>query len=220
MATPGDMTVQPLPAPLVSPSAAWDAMAKQTVVDLSRGPSTPCSLALAALPAVGDQTFRVALLGGTAAQMIALCQQAMGRVISAMIGRAWSVPVTGVYDCVTAANMVIVADLVRDGLPGAAPLWPLGLREMRYLVASSEWLNRQVQDTFSGDVQGVLPIDPSYFAPASPPGACNIPTGAWTGSGEPFGTLSGPSQTRAARPYAAGGTAFAGLTQERGYHYG
>jgi len=73
-----ELTITWLPKPVAADSCEWNALTKETSIDLSGPPESPVSAMLAVFPPV--EGWRVGILRGTVASLIALCQEALGEV--------------------------------------------------------------------------------------------------------------------------------------------
>jgi hypothetical protein len=220
--------------PIVEGTEAWETLAQQTRVDLSQ-PASQAVVALSVLPQPGPGAHEVVLLTGPVASLIALCQQALGEVLSAMMQSHRPVPITGQYDCDSAQAMVAIADLVGQDTSGVT-VWPLGLRELVYLLGSSRTLQQMVRDAKPTKSGGAIALQPGLFAPAMPPVGCAVSIGTTGTSGgaavvaygdQPDAVSgNGPSKTGGwLLPVgigialgAIGAAVYAGSTQRRGQH--
>lgn len=233
MAGTGQVQIQlpQAPLPIVPGTEAWKQTVEATSADLS-GDLVACSVPLSVLPKPSGG-HDIVILKADSSTLIALCQESLGSVLSAVLQRPSSVAVTGVYDCDTATNMVAIGDLV--GADTAASIvWPLGARELSYLLSSSARVQRLVTEALPQKTGGAIALQPGFFAPALPPSGCDIPVGtngtsggaAVVGYGDQPEPVSGngPKKTGGWWPFAllgaAGGAivllAYTGSTQRRG----
>ena len=222
------------PMPIVEGSEAWQSVVGATQVDLG-DPSSICSVPLSVLPQPQAGSHDILILSATTSTLIALCQQAIGEVLSSMLQSPRSVTISGVYDCESAQAMVGIADLIGQDT-ASATTWPLGVRELRYLLTSSRLVQQVVQDSTT-KTGGAVALNPGLFTPALPPAGCAVPI-------DPFGTsggaavvaygdqpdaVSGNGPTKSANGWllpvgvgillgALGAEIHAGSTQRRGQH--
>jgi hypothetical protein len=194
-----------------------------------------CSVPLSVLPQPAPAAHDVLILHADTQTLIALCQESLSQVLSAMFQRYEPLAVTGQYDCQTASSMVAIADLVGADT-SAVTSWPLGLQELQYLLGSSRRVQNLVREAMPSKSGGAVALKPGYLAPALPPVGCAGPIGTNGTSGgaavvaygdQPEAVSgNGPKKTGGwALPIAvglalgaAGALAYAGSTQRRGYN--
>lgn len=131
---------------------------KATSVDLSSPTALNTFYALV-LPGNGN-TYAVAKVLATTPELISMCQESISDVLSAANQQMVTLPMTGDFDCDTAALMIPVAELMGEDV-GDSSVWSIGRREFVYLVGQSKRFQKDgieaMQPLLPWPLNGLLP---------------------------------------------------------------
>lgn len=201
MAQIGQVVIQPAsPLPVTEGSQDWNSLMRSTTVDLA-SPDSICTVALSMVPRPSEGNHDIAILRANCSTLIALCQESLGKVLSASFREPHFLELSGVYDCETARGMVVVADLLGRNT-GNQSSWPLEERELAYLLTASSTVQRMALGVMPHKT-GAVALQTGHFAPAFPPVGCGGPTGT-------NGTSGGTPVAFGEQPEAGSGTTNSG----------